>query len=132
MDDPRTAQLVATVAHLRQRIAELEASAESDIRQRTRLTALATAVGLSLANSDSLAGALQQCAEALVTHMGAALARIWTLNERDEVLELQASAGLYTRANGPQGKVPLGQSVIGRIAQFRTPYLTNAAVVMVR
>jgi len=128
MDDPQTAQLVATLAHLRQRIAELEASAESDIRQRARLSALAAAAGLSLANSDSLAGALQQCAEALVTHMGAALARIWTLNERDEVLELQASAGLYTRANGPQGKVQVGQSVIGRIAQYRTPYLTNAAV----
>ncbi len=72
--------------------------------------------------------ALQQCAEVLVTHLGAAFARIWTLNERDGVLELQASAGLYTRLDGPHGKVPLGQCKIGRIARDRTPHSTNAVI----
>jgi two-component system cell cycle sensor histidine kinase/response regulator CckA len=75
-----------------------------------------------------LADALQQCAEALVTHMGAAFARIWTLNERDGVLELQASAGLYTDVDGPHGRVPLGQFKIGHIARDRTPHLTNAVI----
>ena len=75
--------------------------AEGAIRQRAQLSALGAAVGLSLTSTDSLARALQQCAEALVTHAGAAFARIWTLNEREGVLELQASAGLYTHLNGP-------------------------------
>ena len=57
--------------------------AEEEIRQRAQLSALGAQVGLSLITADSLARALQQCAEALVTHMGAAVARIWTLNERE-------------------------------------------------
>jgi two-component system cell cycle sensor histidine kinase/response regulator CckA len=102
--------------------------AETAIRQRAQLSVLAAAVGLALTSTDSLAGALQQCAEALVTHMGAAFARIWTLNQREGVLELQASAGLYTHLNGPHGRVPLGQFKIGRIARDRKPHLTNSVI----
>jgi PAS domain S-box-containing protein len=140
--DRTVEQLVSELAQLRQRIAELEASesteqtaditarkrTEGDILQRAQLSALGAAVGLSLTHADSLAGALQQCAEALVTFMGAAFARIWTLNEREGLLELQASAGLYTHLNGPHGKVPLGQFKIGRIARDRKPHLTNAVI----
>ena len=102
--------------------------AEAAIRQRAQLSALGAAVGLALTSTDSLAGALQQCAEAVVTHMGAAFARIWTLNEREGVLELQASAGLYTHLNGPHGRIPLGQFKIGRIARDRMPHLTNTVI----
>jgi two-component system cell cycle sensor histidine kinase/response regulator CckA len=102
--------------------------AEEDVRRRAQLSALGATVGLSLTEADSLAHALHQCADALVTHLGAAFARIWTLNEGDGVLELQASAGLYTHLNGPHGKVSLGQFKIGRIAQNRTPHLTNTVI----
>ncbi|MGZ5258996.1 MAG: response regulator [Burkholderiales bacterium] len=97
----------------------------SEERNRAQLAA---AVGLALADSDAFAHALQRCAEALVTHLGAALARIWTLNEPGGVLELQASAGLYTHLNGPHGRVPLGQFKIGWIARDRKPYLTNSVI----
>jgi CheY-like chemotaxis protein len=102
--------------------------AEEEIRRRATLSALGAAVGLALANSDTLAHALQQCAEALVTHLGAAFARIWTLNDAKDMLELQASAGLYTHLNGPHGRVPVGQSKIGRIAQNRRAHLTNTVI----
>jgi len=102
--------------------------AEEEIRHRAQLSALSAAVGLALTNADSLAHALQQCAEALVMHLGAAFARIWTLNEREGVLELRASAGLYTHLNGPHGKVLLGQFKIGRIAQKCAPHLTNTVI----
>ena len=92
------------------------------------MSALGAAVGLSLTHADSLAQALQQCAQALVTHLGAAFARVWTLNEREGVLELRASAGLYTHLDGPHGRVPLGQFKIGRIARDRKPHLTNTVV----
>ena len=101
---------------------------EEELRHRAQLSALGAAVGLSLTTADSLARALQQCAEALVSYVEAAFARIWTLNERDGVLELQASAGLYTHLNGPHGKVPLGQFKIGRIARDRKPHLTNTVI----
>ena len=102
--------------------------AEEEILHRAQLSALGAAVGLALTDTDSLAHALQQCAAALVTHLGASFARIWTLNEFEGVLELQASAGLYTHLNGPHGKVPLGQFKIGRIARDRKPHLTNAVI----
>jgi signal transduction histidine kinase/ActR/RegA family two-component response regulator len=71
---------------------------------------------------------LQGCAAALVDHLGAAFARIWTLNADENVLELQASAGLYTHRDGPHGRVPVGQFKIGLIAQERQPHLTNAVI----
>jgi two-component system cell cycle sensor histidine kinase/response regulator CckA len=102
--------------------------AEEEARKRGQLSALGAAVGLSLTEADSLGVALQRCAEALVTHLGAAFARIWTLNESETVLELQASAGLYTHLNGPHGRVPVGQFKIGRIARDRKPHLTNTVI----
>ncbi len=44
------------------------------------------------------------------------------------MLELQASAGLYTHIDGPHSRVPVGQFKIGLIAQERKPHLTNAVV----
>jgi PAS domain S-box-containing protein len=102
--------------------------AEEETRQRAQLSALAAAVGLSMNETDSLAHALQQCAGALVTHLGAAVARIWTLNEGDGMLELEASAGLNTDVNGPHGTVPVGQFKIGRIARERKAHLTNTVI----
>jgi two-component system, cell cycle sensor histidine kinase and response regulator CckA len=99
-----------------------------EVRQRVQLSELGAAVGVSLTEADSLAEGLQRCAEALVTHLGAAFARVWTLNQSENVLELQASAGLYMHLNGPHGKVPLGQFKIGRIARDRKPHLTNTVI----
>jgi GAF domain-containing protein len=71
---------------------------------------------------------LQKCAEAAVQHLDAALARIWTLNPRENILELQASAGMYTHLDGGHGRVPVGQFKIGLIAIERRPHLTNSVV----
>ena len=71
---------------------------------------------------------LAGCAEALVQHLDAAFARVWVLDEAEDVLVLRASAGLYTHLDGPHGRVPVGQFKIGLIAQERSPHLTNAVV----
>jgi hypothetical protein len=63
-----------------------------------------------------------------VTNLGVSFARIWTLNEPEGMLELRASAGLYTHMDGAHGRVPLGQFKIGRIARDRQPHLTNALI----
>jgi PAS domain S-box-containing protein len=102
--------------------------AEDESHQLPQLSALGAAVGRSLTNTGSLARALQQCAEAFVAHLDAAFARIWTLDERDGVLELQGSAGLFTHANGPHGDVPVAQFTIGRIARDRAPLVTNSVI----
>ncbi len=90
------------------------------------LLALRAEIGEALAGGDrDLRAALQACAEAIVRHLDAAFTRIWLLNPDDNVLELQASAGLYRHLNGAHGRVPVGRLKIGRIAQERRPHLTN-------
>ena len=69
---------------------------------------------------------LQQCTEALVKHLDGGLARIWTLNDAERMLELQASAGTHTQLDGPQAKVPIGVLSVGMIALERTPQLSPA------
>jgi len=61
----------------------------------------------------------------MVRHLDAAFARIWTLNSDGQGLELQASAGMYTRLDGRYSRIPLGQLKIGLIAQERRAHLTN-------
>jgi PAS domain S-box-containing protein len=68
---------------------------------------------------------LQVSADSIVRHLEAAFARIWTINDQGNMLELQASAGQYTRLDGEHARVPVGQLKIGLIAQQRKPHLTN-------
>src|SRR5258707_1228590 len=93
--------------------------------ERTRLSAVRAEIGMALARQDTLRGMLHTCAEAMVRHLDAAFARIWTLNSDGQELELQASAGMYTRLDGRYSRIPLGQLKIGLIAQERRAHLTN-------
>lgn len=74
----------------------------------------------------SLNAMLQICAAAVVRHLDAAFARIWLLNEEQKVLELAASAGLYTNLDGQHARIPLGSFKIGLIAREQKPHLTNS------
>ena len=58
-------------------------------------------------------------------HLDAAFARIWTLKDQENLLELQASAGEYTRLNGEYARMLVGELHIGGIAQERKPYVAN-------
>jgi PAS domain S-box-containing protein len=95
------------------------------LHDRARLAALRADINDALIKEDSIGAIFQKCAEAMVTHLDAAFARIWTLNNEGTVLELKASAGLYTHLDGPHSRVPLGEFKIGRIAQLRQPLVTN-------
>lgn len=77
--------------------------------------------------SEPLREGLQRATEAIVRHLEGVFARIWTLNEDDEVLELQASAGLHTHIDGAHSRVPVGQLEIGEIARDRAPRVCNEA-----
>jgi hypothetical protein len=101
---------------------------EESQAERVRLAALTADIGVALTQSDTKREMLQRCAEALVRHLDAAFARIWTLNEAENVLELQASAGLYTHLDGAHSRVPVGRFKIGLIAEERKPHLTNSVV----
>ncbi|MFQ5605460.1 MAG: sigma 54-interacting transcriptional regulator [bacterium] len=85
---------------------------------------------------------LTSITQGLVDELDAAFARIWLLGpgdlcdecykaesctNRERCLHLKASAGLYTRTNGEYRRVPLGAFKIGRIAEKRTPVISNDA-----
>ena len=102
--------------------------AQTALLERARLAELTSDVGIALTQSGGLRAMLQLCAEALVRHLDVAFARIWTLDEASGILELQASAGMYTHIDGAHSRVPLGQYKIGGIARERRPHLTNQVV----
>jgi PAS domain S-box-containing protein len=104
-------------------------ASEAELARRVHQAALGAEVGAALAEARlPLRRVLQLCAEAVVNHLEAAFARVWTIEREADVLELQASAGMYTHTDGPHGRVPLGQFKIGLIAAERRPHLTNAVI----
>jgi signal transduction histidine kinase len=93
--------------------------------RRAQQLAFQAEVSRILGQPGTLGDALQQCAAAVVTYFESAFARIWLLNEPEGVLELRASAGLYTHLDGAHSRVPLGTLMVGRIAAEAQPHLTN-------
>jgi PAS domain S-box-containing protein len=102
--------------------------AELEVAERASLAAFQADVGVVLTHEGALPKMLSRCCDVLVQHLDGAFARIWTLNANEGVLELQASAGMYTHLDGPHSRVPVGQFKIGKIAQQREPVLTNQVV----
>jgi signal transduction histidine kinase len=132
--EPTSAPFMTEVDLLRARVHELERGqvdrqqAQVAAVESSRLLALSRDVSVALISSSTLQKSLHLCAQALVDHLGAAFARIWTLNTTEQMLELQASAGLYTHLDGPHSRVPVGTLKIGLIASERLPHLTNAVI----
>ncbi|MBD2094954.1 PAS domain-containing protein [Trichocoleus sp. FACHB-591] len=102
--------------------------AEQALVDQVRLAAFRSEVDASLTRSDDLQEMLHQCTNAVVGHLDAAFARIWLLNPEENILELQASSGLYTHLDGAHARVPVGQFKIGLIAAEREPHLTNTVL----
>ena len=96
-----------------------------ELDAREREVALTIAVAAAVTRLGSTRDVLQLCAEAVVRHLGAAFARVWTLDEQEQMLVLQASAGMYTHLDGSHGRIPVGVYKIGMIAAERKPHLTN-------
>src|SRR6185369_316220 len=89
-------------------------------------------IAVALNAAGGVRAMLQQCAELVVQNLEAAFARIWTLNETTQTLELQASAGCYTHLDGAHSRVRVGEYKIGLIAQEMKPHLTNSVQVDAR
>jgi signal transduction histidine kinase/ligand-binding sensor domain-containing protein len=90
-----------------------------------RFSLLRAEVSVAMAQEANLQLILQQSSEAIVRNLDAAFARIWLLNQEENVLELQASAGMYAHLDGAHSRVPVGKLKVGRIAESRSPLLTN-------
>ena len=103
--------------------------AEADLRASAKvaqgLVAVRAEVSAALSMPIQAREILQECAQAMVRQLDAAFARIWTLNRREDLLELQASAGSYTRLDGKYSRIKVGSLKVGLMAREQKPHLTN-------
>jgi PAS domain S-box-containing protein len=97
----------------------------TEVKRRERLVLLSSDIGVALSTAGTLRDMLQSSAEAIVDRLDGAFARIWSANAGENVLELQASAGMYTHLDGAHSRVPIGKYKIGLIAQEGRPHFTN-------
>ncbi|HUR18520.1 MAG TPA: EAL domain-containing protein [Acidimicrobiales bacterium] len=106
------AQRVSELAHVTKVAAQAEFEVE---RERLRAAQILSDVRAAFAEEAPPAENLARCAEVVVEHLGASFARIWLLSPTEPVLELAASAGMYTHLDGPHARIPLGEGMVGRV-----------------
>ncbi len=119
----KSGQILAAIATF-QEITERK-NAELMLAEQSKLAQFSSDVGLALTQSHTLDEILNCCTTAMVQYLDAAFARIWFLNEAENVLELKASSGIYTHLDGGHSRVPVGQFKIGLIAEERKSHVTN-------
>jgi signal transduction histidine kinase len=99
------------------------------LTEQAQKLALRAEVSAVLAERDSTPVLLQRCTEVLVAHIDVAFARIWTLEERETVLRLRASAGMYTRIDGSRSRVDVEEeSKLGLMVRERRPYVVDDVI----
>lgn len=98
---------------------------EEVLRERSNLAALAADVGRAVIHNATVESMLATCSDSFVNHLGAALARIWTLDSASSLLELKATSGASRTPEYLYERVALGHLEIGRIAADRMPVLSN-------
>jgi PAS domain S-box-containing protein len=98
---------------------------EAELLERAHQAVFGAAVGSALTKAENLPTALGRCAEAMVRHLGAAMASIWTLSPTEKILDLQGSAWARRPLFGPEARVPVGEFRIGEIARDRKPALID-------
>ena len=86
--------------------------------QGTRLTAMVADVGIALTKHPQ--DILMPCCEAMVQNLDVVSAEIWTFNSQENVLEMQASAGISSHQENMAGFV---ESKINEIAQSQKPQI---------
>jgi PAS domain S-box-containing protein len=95
---------------------------EKALQHRAQLVAMSGDVGVALTRRGSLEETLLQCAASIISRSGAASTAIWTLNPDDNVLELQAAAGLaadHVRCRRiPARDVGIDQLTLGQASDF--------------
>jgi PAS domain S-box-containing protein len=108
-------------------------STDIDDRKRAedaqaRQTGVRADVSAAFSKPTHLGEILRGCTEAIVRHLDAAFARIWLLSKHGSVLELRASAGIYTRLDGSYSRIPMGDLKVGCIALEKKAHLTNDVI----
>ncbi len=96
--------------------------------RQTRQFAFRAEVAFALSAGSTLHSFLERTAQIILKTLDGAFARVWTLNEQEAMLELQASAGLYTHIDGHHSRIPVGTLKVGMLAKHRLPEVNNDLV----
>jgi PAS domain S-box-containing protein len=88
--------------------------------------ALRSDVSAALARGGPMRTMLETSLAAFVRYLDVAFARIWTLNEAEQVLELQASSsGEGVPLTNGRKRIAVGELMVGYIAETGRPAMTN-------
>lgn len=90
-----------------------------------KLTQLHGEVGNAVAESSSQSEMLHRICWAIVEHLGASFARVWTLDTSGKRLDLRASAGSEESLDDAHATIAIGDNTIGKIAADASSYYTN-------
>lgn len=110
------------------KLLELRRRNEAVLNEQLFLQQFISEVSRALQSAAAMTAVLQQETEIAVMYLDAAFARIWTVDTATNLLELQASGGMYTRLDGAHARIPVGRGKIGQIAREGKPLHTNAVV----
>lgn len=94
------------------------------LQRRASVAALSADVGRALVSDETVEERLGRVVQAVVDHLGLALARVWTVDARDE-LRLRASAGPHDDRTGDPDTVAAGKFELGGIVTTRRSHVTN-------
>jgi PAS domain S-box-containing protein len=100
--------------------------AQEELRQRAAVASLGADINLGVGSNETTRAFLERCAVAIVEHLAATEARIWTMDAAGWALELQASAGAARLETSAQ-RIAVGEGQIGRIASTRKPDVARAS-----
>lgn len=118
---------VIGVSTIARDITEQKRAASREAEHR-RVFAFQAEAALALTQGEDLSVQLGGCAAAFVKHLDAVSLRIWRLNREESTLEVVARAGACTPLDESHGRVPVGESRIGRIAAEGAGHFTNDVV----
>jgi PAS domain S-box-containing protein len=97
-----------------------------EMETHIRLLSLSSEIGAALTRSKDRQEMLAACCTLVLNSVNAAFVRIWTMRPTGDLLELQASRGIYTRTDGAsQCKRVDMSNKIGSIAVSKRAYISN-------
>lgn len=102
---------------------------EAQLRQQIDLSSFAAHIAEQLIEQGNLTAMLRGCINVITERLHATHAAIWILKEKDDLLELMASSGLYKDFDNSYAHIAVDRLKIGRIVIERQPKWTNEIAV---
>jgi PAS domain S-box-containing protein len=114
--------VIATVRDVSDRV-----NSEINMKRQQRIAMLRADVHEAFNRASSLDSTLQSVTDAVLTHLGGTLVRLWLLDEAGGTLVLKASAVASKQPDSMFGlrAIPVGKLKCGKIAASRLPLHTN-------